>query len=159
MHSAHVGVRSVAAHMTSFVDLMLLARSECLLFTESGFSIAALWWGNHSCAMYGGEAVWRLGEQLRMALDPRREGQAADEQGGGQQQRHRLARRELAEGLGAAGVGVLEQLPGSAAGLLQSQDAQLQVQGGAGSSGGVEEAAQQWLEALRRVWLRRSQAG
>jgi hypothetical protein len=136
--------------MTSFVDLMLLARSECLLFTESGFSIAALWWGNHSCAMYGGEAVWRLGEQLRTALESKQEGEAA-EQGGGQQQRHRLARRELAERVRAAGAGV-SGVPGStAAALLHSLDARRW--GGAGSSGN-DAATRQWLGALRRGWLR-----
>jgi hypothetical protein len=89
--------------MTSFVDLMLLARASCLVFTESGFSMAALWWGNHSCAVYGGEAVWRLKEQLRAAVAAEKlEGEGAE--GGGRQQ-HRHARRELSEGRDAAGHG------------------------------------------------------
>jgi hypothetical protein len=44
VHSAAGGsVALASAHMGTFVELMLLVRAQCLLYTESGFSIIAMW--------------------------------------------------------------------------------------------------------------------
>lgn len=37
--------------MNEYVDLMLLANAKCYVYSDSGFSNLALWWGNHTCIM------------------------------------------------------------------------------------------------------------
>jgi hypothetical protein len=57
VHSADGQAAAVGAHMGAFVELMLLVRARCLLYSESGFSITAMWCAAaaaRGCLLLGG---------------------------------------------------------------------------------------------------------
>ena len=57
VHSASDEVTEVAPHMSTYVDIYLLANAQCFVYTQSGFSFVALWIGNHSCRLFGKDAM------------------------------------------------------------------------------------------------------
>jgi hypothetical protein len=93
VHSASGLVLTAAPHMTTYVEVYLLARARCLVYTDSGFSYTALWIGNHTCRMYGKDALAKVPGKMQAALDQQaREEREAEE----------AARRAAAAAAGAA---------------------------------------------------------